>query len=165
VFPATWDLAKGTNVRFKTPLPGRSLSSPIVWGRTHLRTSAISAKGETPIKTGLYGDGTSVDDMSAHSFRLYALDARTGAIAWEREVLKTPRDRAPAHEASLANATPATDGKSVVVLFGTVGVLAAFDWDGQERGGGTSASSTATTRRRASRSGDTPAHPSSTTTS
>jgi hypothetical protein len=131
--PATWDVAKGVNVRFKTALPGLSLSSPIVWGGRIFVTSAISAEGETPIKTGLYGDGTSVDDMSAHSFRLYALDARTGAVAWEREVLKTPPTVRRHMKSSLANATPATDGKSVVVLFGTVGVLAAFDWDGKER--------------------------------
>jgi outer membrane protein assembly factor BamB len=131
--PATWDVAKGTNVRFKTPLPGLSLSSPILWGGRIFVTSAISAKGETPIKTGLYGDGTSVDDMSSHSFRLYALDARTGAVAWEREVAKTAPTVRRHMKSSLANATPATDGKSVVVLFGTVGVLAAFDWDGKER--------------------------------
>lgn len=131
--PATWDVAKGTNVRFKTPLPGLSLSSPIVWGGRIFVTSAISAKGETPIKTGLYGDGTSVDDLSAHSFRLYALDAKTGAVTWEREVVKTPPTVRRHLKSSLANATPATDGKIVVVLFGTVGVLAAFDWDGQER--------------------------------
>jgi outer membrane protein assembly factor BamB len=131
--PATWDVAKGTNVRFKTPLPGLSLASPIVWGGRIFVTSAISAKGETSIKTGLYGDGTSVDDMSAHSFRLYALDARTGAVAWEREVVKTPPTVRRHLKSSLANATPATDGTNVVVLFGTVGVLAAFDWDGKER--------------------------------
>jgi outer membrane protein assembly factor BamB len=131
--PATWDVVKGTNVRFKTPLPGLSLSSPIVWGGRIFVTSAISAKGETAIRTGLYGDGTSVDDMSSHSFRLYALDAKTGAVAWEREVVKTPPTVRRHLKSSLANATPATDGKNVVVLFGTVGVLAAFDWDGKER--------------------------------
>ena len=131
--PATWDVAKGTNVRFKTPLPGLSLSSPIVWGGRIFLTSAVSAQGETPIKTGLYGDGTSVDDMSSHSFRLYALDAQTGAVAWQREVVKTPPTVRRHMKSSLANATPATDGKNVVVLFGTVGVLAAFDWDGKER--------------------------------
>ena len=35
-------------------------------------------------------------------------------------------------KSSQANATPATDGKRVVVLFGTVGVLAAYDFDGKE---------------------------------
>jgi outer membrane protein assembly factor BamB len=36
-------------------------------------------------------------------------------------------------KSSLANATPATDGTVVVVLFGTMGVLAAYDFDGRER--------------------------------
>lgn len=131
--PPTWDLATGTNVRFKTPLPGLSLSSPIVWeGRIYV-TSAIGTKGDTTIRTGLYGDGTSVDDPSAHSFRLYALDAKTGAVLWDREVAKTAPTVRRHMKSSLANATPATDGDSVVVLFGTVGVLAAYDRDGKER--------------------------------
>ena len=30
--PATWDVAKGANVRFKTPIPASRSRSPIVWG-------------------------------------------------------------------------------------------------------------------------------------
>jgi hypothetical protein len=30
--PASWDVAKGQNVAWKTAIPGLGLSSPIVWG-------------------------------------------------------------------------------------------------------------------------------------
>jgi outer membrane protein assembly factor BamB len=129
--PTRWEMASGTGVRFSTPIPGLGLSSPIVWGRRIFVTSAVSAKGDSSIRTGLYGDGDSVDDSSDHSFRLYALDADTGRIAWDREVHRG-RPGAKRHlKSSQANATPATDGTRVVVLFGSAGVLAAYDFDGQ----------------------------------
>jgi len=130
--PATWNVATRENIRFKTPLPGIALSSPIVWGDRIFVTTAISASGDSTFRTGLYGDGTSVDDLSEHSFRLVALDTRTGAVQWEREVHKT-RPTVRRHlKSSLANATPVTDGRKVVVLFGAVGVLAAYDFTGEK---------------------------------
>ena len=129
--PPVWDVAKGVNVRFKTEIPGISLSSPIVWGDRIYLTSAVGAKGDKTFRTGLYGDGTSVDDTSVHSYRLYAVDARSGKVVWEREVHKTAPTVRRHLKSSQANATPATDGKTIVVLFGTVGVLAAFDLEGK----------------------------------
>ncbi len=131
--PLEWSVKDGRNVRFKTALPGLSLSSPIVWGDLVFVSTAVGAKGDTTIKTGLYGDGDSGDDASEHSFRLYAIDRRTGAIAWEREVFRGSPGVRRHLKSSLANATPATDGKVVVVLFGPVGVLAAYDFEGRER--------------------------------
>ena len=129
--PPVWDVAKGVNVRFKTPIPGISLSSPIVWGDRIYVTSAVGTAGDKTFRTGLYGDGTSVDDVSVHSYRLYALDAASGKVLWEREVHKSAPTVRRHLKSSQANATPATDGKRIVVLFGTVGVLAAYDLDGK----------------------------------
>ena len=129
--PPVWDVAKGVNVRFKTEIPGISNSSPIVWGDRIYLTSAVSEKNDRTFRTGLYGDGTSVDDVSVHSYRLYALDAGTGKVVWEREVHKSAPTVRRHLKSSQSNATPATDGRSIVVLFGTVGALAAFDLDGR----------------------------------
>ena len=130
--PSTWDLASGTHVRFRTPLPGLALSSPIVWGDRIYVTTAVSGKGDTSFRPGLYGDGTSVDDVSTHSFRLYALDTTNGQVVWEREVFHGAPPVRRHMKSSLANATPTTDGKRIVVLFGVVGVLAAYDPAGTE---------------------------------
>jgi outer membrane protein assembly factor BamB len=129
--PTSWDVAAGRNLRFRTPLPGLGLSSPIVWGNRIFVTTAVSETDDRTFRTGLYGDGTSVEDLSKHSFRLYALDAATGQIVWEREVLISPPGAKRHLKSSQANSTPATDGRRVVVLFGTVGVLAAYDFEGR----------------------------------
>jgi outer membrane protein assembly factor BamB len=129
--PTAWDVAAGRNVRFRTPIPGLGLSSPVVWGERIFVTTAVSAKDDRTFRTGLYGDGTSVDDVSEHSFRLYALDAASGRVVWEREVVKSPPGAKRHLKSSQANSTPATDGRRVVALFGSVGVLAAYDVDGR----------------------------------
>ena len=130
--PAAWNVATGENVRFKTPVPGIGLSSPIIWGDRIFVTTAVSGKGDTTFRTGLYGDPTSVDDTSEHSFRLYALDAANGRVVWEREVHRGIPQVRRHLKSSLSNATPATDGERVVVLFGVVGKLAAYDFEGKQ---------------------------------
>ena len=60
--PLDWSVAAGRNLRFKTALPGIALSSPIVWGDRIFVTAAVSGSGDKTFRTGLYGDGTSVDD-------------------------------------------------------------------------------------------------------
>jgi outer membrane protein assembly factor BamB len=129
--PTTWDVAAGKNVRFRTPIPGMGNASPIVWGERVFVTTAVSAKGDRTFRPGLYGDGTSVDDLSEHSFRLLALDAKSGKVLWDREVHKSPPGAKRHLKSSQANSTPVTDGKRVVVLFGAAGVLAAYDLEGK----------------------------------
>jgi outer membrane protein assembly factor BamB len=129
--PLTWNVGTGLNIRFRTAVPGIALSSPIIWGDRIFVTSAVSGSGDKTFRTGLYGDGTSVDDGSEHSFRIYALDARSGAILWEREVYRGRPSVKRHMKSSQANATPATDGKRVVALFGTVGLLVAYDFEGK----------------------------------
>src|SRR6185436_3380932 len=54
--PAAWNVETGEGVRFKTPIPGIGLSSPIVWGDRIFLTTAVSGKGDMTFRTGLYGD-------------------------------------------------------------------------------------------------------------
>ncbi len=128
--PLSWDVASGRNVRFRTEIPGMGNSSPIVWKNRIFVTTAVSGAGDRTFRPGLYGDGTAVEDLSEHSFRLLALDKATGKVLWEREVHRGSPGARRHLKSSQANSTPATDGRRVVVLFGTAGVLAAYDLDG-----------------------------------
>jgi outer membrane protein assembly factor BamB len=129
---AEWDVATGRNVRWKTPIPGIAVSSPIVWGDRVFVTTAVGANADKTFRTGLYGDVKPVEDVSTHAWKIYALDRRTGAVAWEREVFTgTPKvKRHP--KSSQASSTPVTDGKHVVAVFGTVGLLACYDVNGRK---------------------------------
>ena len=128
--PTAWDAVKGVNVLWKTEVPGLAVSSPIVWGDTVFVTTAVSSDPSAPFRHGLYGDVEPSKDMTPHSWRLLAIDKRTGKVLWDREahrgVPKTKRHP----KSSQASCTPATDGKVVVALFGSEG-LYAYDMGGK----------------------------------
>ena len=127
--PERWDVKTRENILWSTPIPGLAHSSPIVWGDRVFVTSAISSRGGATFKPGLYGDGDASEDRSPHKFVLYAIDKRTGTIAWERVAV----DAAPRNKrhikSTYASASPATDGRIVVAWFGSEGVHA-FDVNG-----------------------------------
>ena len=128
--PDNWDGQKGTNIKWKTMIPGLAHSSPVVWGNRVFVTTAISSRGNDNFRRGLYGDGTASDDRSAHQWKIYALDKRSGKIIWERVAYEgVPREKRHI-KASYANSTPATDGRYVVAFFGSQG-LYAFDVNGR----------------------------------
>jgi outer membrane protein assembly factor BamB len=122
--PDAWSPASGENILWRTRIPGLGHSSPIVWGNRVFVTSAISGRGAATFKPGLYGDGDASDDRSPHKWTLFALDKRTGAIAWERVAFEGPPVDTRHIKSTYASATPATDGRSVVVSFGSQGVYA-----------------------------------------
>jgi outer membrane protein assembly factor BamB len=127
--PDRWDGAQGTNIRWRTPLPGLAHSSPVAWGDRLFVTSAISSKKDAGFKPGLYGDGDASDDRSRHRWMIYALDKATGRIVWER-VAHEGEPRQKRHiKSTYASATPATDGRVVVASFGSEG-LHAYDVNG-----------------------------------
>jgi outer membrane protein assembly factor BamB len=127
-----WDAASGKNVKWKTPIPGIATASPIVWGNRVFATTAVSGAGNNSFKTGLYGDVKPVDDLSPHEWKVYCLDKATGKILWERSaVVGAPRTKRHT-KSSQASSTPVTDGRRVVAVFGSAGVMIAWDYSGKE---------------------------------
>jgi outer membrane protein assembly factor BamB len=127
---ADWDVATGHNVRWTTPIPGIAVSSPVVWGDRVFVTTAIG-RGDQTFRTGLYGDVAPVNDLSTHTWRVYAVDRRSGRVLWQRDVF-TGAPKVKRHtKSSQASSTPVTDGRHLVAIFGTIGQLVAFDLDGK----------------------------------
>ena len=92
--------------------------------------TAVNSRAGDSFRTGLYGDVAPVEDLSPHTWKLHALDAASGAVVWERDVF-TGAPRIKRHpKASQANSTPATDGRHVVAVFGTIGLVVCYDADG-----------------------------------
>jgi outer membrane protein assembly factor BamB len=127
--PLEWDVETGNNIKWKTHIPGLAHSSPVVWGERLFVTTAVSGTGDENFKPGLYGEGTASADDSVHQWKVYALNKATGDIFWDRVAYEgVPKEKRHI-KATYANATPATDGKYVVALFGSQG-LYAFDFEG-----------------------------------
>ena len=128
--PDTWDVARGTNIRWRTAIPGLAHSSPIVWGDRLFVTSAVSGQPDATFKPGLYGDGDASDDRTPQRWMIYAIDRQNGKIVWERVAHQgAPREKRHI-KSTYASATPATDGRVVVASFGSHG-LHAYDVNGR----------------------------------
>jgi outer membrane protein assembly factor BamB len=127
--PDAWSPKTGEHIRWRTPIPGLGHSSPVVWGSRVFVTSAVSSDPKATFRPGLYGDGDASADQSVHRWMLYALDAATGKIAWERVAFEGPPREKRHIKSTYASATPATDGRIVVALFGSQG-LHAYGVDG-----------------------------------
>ncbi len=128
--PDKWSATE--NVAWKTDLPGRSWSSPIVWGdRVFLTTVVNRGESEAP-KKGLYLGGNRPDPpKSEHEWKVLALDLSSGAVKWDKPVHNAV-PTSPIHlKNSYGSETPVTDGERVYALFGNVGLFA-FTLDGKE---------------------------------
>jgi len=103
--PLEW--SANSNIVWKTPIPGEGWSSPIVYNDRVFVTAATE---------------------EATSFRLLCLDRSTGAILWDKHVLR----QKPGHKQqfnSYASSTPATDGRMVYEI-ACDGSIAAVAMDG-----------------------------------
>ncbi len=133
--PDYW--AENKNVRWKTPLPGKGHSSPIVWGKRVFVTTAIEGPVVPGAKAATHNMGgqewkhpDSVGADRKHTFKVIALDRDTGRVVWEQTAWEgTPYDDRH-RKSSYAASTPATDGQRVYAFFGAEG-LYAYDYSGK----------------------------------
>ena len=131
--PISWDLATGTNVAWKTALPGLGHSSPVVWGDRVYVTTAVPLRGTAAEAVTGTMEVVGVEmarDMTEHEWRLYALDRTTGKILWQQAARKTAPSSQRHRKSSHASATPATDGKYVVAMMGSEGLFC-YDAEGR----------------------------------
>ncbi|NNE00218.1 MAG: PQQ-like beta-propeller repeat protein [Pirellulaceae bacterium] len=119
--PVQWSDTE--NVRWKTALPGRGHSSPIVWGDRIFVTTAV-ADGDklTPKMSGRPGEHDNLPIDSAHRYVVIAIDPADGSIVWEKTVHRSVPHEGGHYTASLASASPVTDGQHVYAFFGSHGL-------------------------------------------
>jgi outer membrane protein assembly factor BamB len=127
--PDSWDVSK--NVEWKSDIPGRGWSSPIVWGDRVFLTTVVDSGNAEEAKKGLYfGGNRNKASKEIHEWRVLCLDLTTGKVLWNEVVHKAAPSN-PIHiKNSYASETPVTDGEFVYAYFGNVGVFC-FDFDGK----------------------------------
>lgn len=113
-FPVSWDVEAGTNVLWKTPVPMKGFSSPIIWNDKIFLTGA-----------------------NLESRKVFCFNRLDGALLWEctvqsevvidEDLKKLERMSDAAYSAP----TPTTNGKLVFAFFGT-NEMAAIDFDGAQ---------------------------------
>jgi outer membrane protein assembly factor BamB len=124
----SWDVTTSSGILWKTPLPGLGHSSPVVWGDRVFVTTAVSTNPK-PHHNPKDGGIDPANDRAVHEWRVLALDKNSGKILWSRTAHRGAPKTKRHVKATQANATPATDGRIVVVAFGSEG-LYAYDMNG-----------------------------------
>ena len=118
--PTTW--SDSENIVWKTELPGRGASSPVVFGNRIFLTAY----------TGFGVDAEEPGDKEKLRLHVLCFERDSGKLLWDKSIKASSAtqnfgQRVADH--GYATATPATDGEAVYASFGVSGVVA-YDMDG-----------------------------------
>jgi outer membrane protein assembly factor BamB len=128
--PEWWNVEKGENLKWKTPIPGLGHSSPVIWSNRIFVTTAVNERGDADLKVGLYGDIGAADDSGKQRWLLICADKASGKILWQHTAREGNPQIKRHTKATHANSTAATDGQHVVCFFGSEGLFC-FDVEGR----------------------------------
>ncbi len=113
--PTTW--SDSENIVWKTALPGRGASSPIVSGK-HVFLTAY---------TGFGVDAQEPGDKANLRLHVLCFERNSGKLLWDKSIKASPSTQKLSQRIAdhgYATATPATDGEAVYASFGVSGVVA-----------------------------------------
>ena len=129
--PIQWNETR--NIRWKTTLPGKGHSTPIVTGDRIFVTAAFQT-GEPfePRHDAAHGTHHGVAVTHRHEFAVIAVNRTNGLIEWQRTVHSELPHEGGHVTGSYASASPITDGELIYAFFGSRG-LYALDLDGEVR--------------------------------
>lgn len=134
--PAEWSPA--ASILWKTELPGRGHSSPIVWGDRIFVTTSVRGEHlpgrKAPVHLGFdlkpgYVHPDSVDVDYRYALKVLAIEATTGRVLWERTAYDGPMYDDRHRKNTYASSTAVTDGRLVYAFFESAG-LYCYDLDG-----------------------------------
>ncbi len=132
--PVEW--SETHNVAWKAAIPGRGLSSPIVWGGrifllTAVDTGVAGDRSLPPPRTDRRGrprGGHSAENVLQYT--VLALDASSGEIVWQHTARETQPTEGTHTDGSWASMSAVTDGDRLIASFGSAG-LYSYSLDGE----------------------------------
>lgn len=131
--PMTW--SESENIRWKVPIDGRGVSSPIVWGD---KVFLLSSDDTGEVDSSLPKPEDQPERVfgikhpnTKYSFIVLCLDRKTGKEIWRRTATDLVPHEGHHRDNSYASASPFTDGKRLYCWFGSAG-LYCFDLEGNK---------------------------------
>jgi outer membrane protein assembly factor BamB len=127
-YPDRWSPTE--HIAWKTEIPGKGHSSPVVWGDRVFVTSAIEGAEipgwKAPVHLGFDRKPGYVNEASTGighmlTLKVFAVHAATGKIVWERTSFEGPPYDDRHKSNTYASPTIATDGRLLYVFFESAG--------------------------------------------
>ena len=126
--PIEWSPER--NIRWRTVLPGRGHSTPVVLNDRIFLTSAVPFGTKiAPKMSGRPGEHDNLAVESKFQFVVMCIDRKDGNILWNKVVHEALPIEAGHNTGSLASASPVIDSQHVYAHFGSHG-LYCMDFDG-----------------------------------
>lgn len=128
--PVKW--SETENIRWKIPIPGKGLSTPIIWGDKIFLTTAIPSEKKAtseqidthskgrPMWLRASGNSTTTDFYQ--KFVVMAISRKDGQILWEKTVREEYPHEARHDDGSWASPSCVTDGNILIASFGSFGI-------------------------------------------
>jgi outer membrane protein assembly factor BamB len=142
--PLKWSATE--NIKWKTEIPGRGHSTPILWGEQLFLLTAVPKGGAAPAEEaapaprgegergqgergqggggrgGRGGRGGGGAPQSEYTFAVLCVDASTGKIKWQTEVNEQKPHEGHHQTNTFASCSAVTDGQHVFASFGSFGI-------------------------------------------
>jgi outer membrane protein assembly factor BamB len=126
--PLVW--SETQNIVWRSDVPGRGWSSPIVWNDRIFLQSCISASDMQSRSKGMFGGRQQYRPPGdEHRWMLYCFDLKGGSVQWAAELYKGIPKISRHPKNTFASETPVTDGEHVYAHIGDLGTYC-FDMNG-----------------------------------
>jgi outer membrane protein assembly factor BamB len=107
--PVSWN--ENTNIKWRTAIPGKGFSTPIIWDKYVFVSTAVPK------------EGAAGSTMMPYTFKVVALNRADGKIFWEKTVAdEEVQDRIHQTASQISNSS-VTDGKFLYAYFGSRGLF------------------------------------------
>ena len=119
--PLTW--SESENLKWKTAIPGLGHSTPVVTEDSVFLTAAVPFGDMLPPRfSGAPGAHDNLPITRRHRFVAICIERATGRIKWNTTVQEALPHEGGHYTASLASASPLTDGEHFYAYFGSYGL-------------------------------------------
>ncbi len=133
--PVEW--GESINMKWKTPIPGKGHSTPVIWGEQIILTTAVAMAGTDSSMDRARGPQARRQGMPSgrqtseiHQFIVMSIDRNNGKILWQRTVSEEVPEEATHEFGSWASNSAVTDGERIYAYFGSRG-LYCLDMEGK----------------------------------
>ena len=132
--PTAW--SETENVKWKIPIPGKGMSTPVIWGDQIFITTTISLDKKlsdeelAKFKTG--GASWMQPRLPEYlqQFVVYSINRKNGKIIWQKAVREQFPHEGSHNDGSWASQSCVTDGEYLIASFGSFGIYC-FDLKGK----------------------------------
>ena len=126
--PTQWDAE--TNIKWKVKMVGEGISTPIVWKNRIYLVSAVDTKKAPDESVKRDPRTMTVPPNAIFEFAVWCFDLESGKQIWKKVAKRAAPHEGRHKSSTYAAASPMTDGKHLLVSFGSYGIFC-YNLDGK----------------------------------